>query len=531
MDIGTYYHTLRYLKFRQISYQLIYRIRKLIRQRVGFKYALSLRKEGTSLSLYPFISKYDSLDNNTFCFLNQTSEFTHWNDEKYGRLWSYNLNYMDFIHQQDSSLKTGCYWINKFIDEIASNSNGLEPYPIALRGINWIKFISIYHLFISTDEKQKWDSSLYAQYKILQDNLEYHLLGNHLLEDAFSMLWAGLYFRDESFYNQAERLLCDELNEQILPDGAHYELSPMYHEILLDRLLDCVNISRQNLRFGRQEELIIRMEEKAVLMLGWLESIIYQDDSIPLLSDAAYGIAPEAKDIFSYARRLGLSWERTLLKESGYRKFESAWMEMVMDVGRIGPDYIPGHAHADTFTYELRIDGKPFIVDTGISTYDKNQQRQYERETRAHNTVTVEGISSSQVWGGFRVAKRVSVSLLEDNKNFLKAIHDGYKDIGVMHERVFSKLDDRIVINDTLRTNTAKQGLNTIILSPTVSVLSIKDNLIYTNLGKIQVEGTDRIWIEACEIAASYNALQRTQKICCSFTSHMEYSIFRNSAS
>lgn len=37
----------------------------------------------------------------------------------------------------------------------------------------------------------------------------------------------------------------------------------------------------------------------------------------------------------------------------------------------IGPDYIPGHAHADTFNYELRIDGVPFIVDTGISTYNK----------------------------------------------------------------------------------------------------------------------------------------------------------------
>lgn len=528
MDIGTYYHTLRYLKFRQISYQLIYRIRKLIRQRVGFKYALSLRKEGTSLSLYPFISKYDSLDNNTFCFLNQTSEFTHWNDEKYGRLWSYNLNYMDFIHQQDSSLKTGCYWINKFIDEIASNSNGLEPYPIALRGINWIKFISIYHLFISTDEKQKWDSSLYAQYKILQDNLEYHLLGNHLLEDAFSMLRAGLYFRDESFYNQAERLLCDELNEQILPDGAHYELSPMYHEILLDRLLDCVNISRQNLRFGRQEELTIRMEEKAVLMLGWLESIIYQDDSIPLLSDAAYGIAPEAKDIFSYARRLGLSWERTLLKESGYRKFESAWMEMVMDVGRIGPDYIPGHAHADTFTYELRIDGKPFIVDTGISTYDKNQQRQYERETRAHNTVTVEGMSSSQVWGGFKVARRAKIIYLKEGDFKIEATHNGYGYKGVYVTRSFELNKDVIKIQDILETSSQQEGVGYIYLDPDIRIVSFSSDKIETDKACLMFHNVKSISLDAREVSLGYNLRVYTQMISYTFVNNANYIIKPN---
>ena len=212
MDLGRYYYTLRYLKFCQLFYQVIYRIRKLIRHYIGFRYPLLLHQKGISLSFYSFISKNNSLyKDDIFCFLNQTSKFIHWNDEKYGKLWSYNLNYMDFLHQDNSSLEIGRYWINRFINEIKLNRNGLEPYPIALRGINWIKFISLNYSNISLEEKKIWDASLYAQYKILQDNLEYHLLGNHLLEDSFSLLWAALYFEDKLIYRQAEQLLFKEL--------------------------------------------------------------------------------------------------------------------------------------------------------------------------------------------------------------------------------------------------------------------------------------------------------------------------------
>lgn len=84
-----------------------------------------------------------------------------------------------------------------------------------------------------------------------------------------------------------------------------------------------------------------------------------------------------------------------------------------MDVGDIKASYQPDHSHADTFNYELRIGGKPFVVDTGISTYDKTARRQYERGTAAHNTVMIGNKDSSEVWGGFRVGKRAKVRLLK----------------------------------------------------------------------------------------------------------------------
>ncbi|WP_347394840.1 heparinase II/III family protein [Parabacteroides leei] len=251
---------------------------------------------------------------------------------------------MDYLLQTGLDPKLGIDWINRFIQDQSTNITGLDPYPIALRNINWIKFISRYYFLISETELTQWNTSIYSQYQRLFSNLEFHLLGNHLLENAYSLLWGGLYFREDKFYEKAVWLLTQELNEQILPDGAHYELSPMYHEILLDRLLDCINALKYNYRFEGQESVIAFLEEKARLMLSWLNAIIYKDGTIPLLNDSAYGIAPSARDLFAYAKRLAIQWSTHKLKESGYRKFVSDTFEMIMDVGNIGPDYIPGHA-------------------------------------------------------------------------------------------------------------------------------------------------------------------------------------------
>ena len=76
------------------------------------------------------------------------------------------------------------------------------------------------------------------------------------------LLWGGLYFREDKFYEKAIWLLAKELNEQILPDGAHYELSPMYHTILSDRLLDCINALKHNPRFEGQEFVLSFLIEK-----------------------------------------------------------------------------------------------------------------------------------------------------------------------------------------------------------------------------------------------------------------------------
>jgi uncharacterized heparinase superfamily protein len=315
------------------------------------------------------------------------------------------------------------------------------------------------------------------------------------------------------------------LNEQILSDGAHYELSIMYHSIILDRLLDCINAIKNNVIFDTQNELYIFLMEKAIKMLGWLESIIYKDGSIPLLNDTACGVAPSPIELFQYAKRLELSWTKIELKDSGYRKFETLQLEILVDIGRIGPDYILGHSHADTFTYELKINQTSFVVDTGISTYNKNKRRQYERGTSAHNTVSVNSSNSSQVWGGFRVGKRAKVSVLKDDPQCIIAIHNGFGNI--MHKREFIFNKQAITIKDDLL-GKIKEGCGYIILSPEVKLISIDNASINTNFASIIFNYSNRIQIENCEIAYEYNSLKQTKKICYFFDNHFEYTIIPN---
>jgi len=443
------YHTVKCLKPIQVYYRLYYFTRKRSRRIFNHQTIYTQPVEGLRLTLEESIHIIDCYEEqNTFIFLNLKKKFEEtidWNYNKYGKLWTYNLNYFDFLSQYNSSEQL--YLLHDFIDNIENIKDGLEPFPISLRGINWIKFLT-YHKI----KEKRVEESLYAQYYILLDNLEYHLLGNHLLENAFSLLFGAYFFKDEKFYRVAKDILSKQITEQILEDGGHFELSPMYHQIMLFRLLDCINLLKNN--DWKEDELLEFLIKYALKMLGWLEGISYENKDIPLFNDSTVNIAPTTKQLFDYADRLQLTWEATTLVQSGYRKISNLNHELIVDVGEIGASYIPGHVHADTFNFELRINGKPFIVDRGLSTYETGERRSQERATSSHNTVEINGKNQSDVWGGFRVGKRASIVYLKEEDNSIEARHNGYKDENVFHTRKWRILEDKIVIEDSLNIDT-----------------------------------------------------------------------------
>ena len=370
--ISKYCHTLIHLKPIQIHYQLWYRIRRSWRRLTRFQYPLQIEKNGYPVVLKPSIIKSCSLDNYKFTFLHQSRKFNNnvvdWDFINFGKLWTYNLNYFDYLLQPGLKQEEGWRLINDYISKLDTNSIGLEAYPISLRSINWIKFISqgsSPNSELLTLNPQI-SNSLYAQYLILLDNLEYHLLGNHLLENGFSLLFGAFFFNDYHLYTKAEEIITKQLKEQILDDGGHFELSPMYHQIILDRLLDCINLLSNNEQFEKQEKLLAFMQDKSIEMLKWINCMTFSNGLIPLLNDSTPGIAPNTEELNNYALRLEILSQSTFreirqnscnsyLKGSGYRRFDGANYECILDVGHIGSEYQPGHAHADTFNFVLNI--------------------------------------------------------------------------------------------------------------------------------------------------------------------------------
>jgi hypothetical protein len=461
----------------QVSYQIFYRIRKnLIKSEVSKE----LKIQSEPLNLIKGIQSNGCyVEEKTFVFLNKAitfSETIDWDFAEYGKLWTYNLNYFDFLNQEGLSKEVGLSFIHHYVQSSKHLKNGLEPYPISLRGINWIKFLSK-----NSIQDHTVNQCLYNHYYTLLNTREFHLLGNHLIENGFSLFLGAYYFKDKSLLKAAISILKSELKEQTLQDGAHFELSPMYHQIILNRLLDCINIAKSN-NWSAFNDLEL-LSNYAKLMLGWLDTITYRNGTIPMVNDSTNGIAPNSKSLFEYAQRLELKWEKAVLTDSGYRKWEGEQYELLMDVGEIGPHYIPGHAHADTFNFDLNINEKPFIVDTGISTYEKNDLRQSERSTHAHNTVVLANENSSHVWGGFRVAERARITKLLETENTITGEHNGYKNLGVIHQRTFHREKEMILIEDNLIGIKTESSFAYLHFHPSISTPTIIGNkLIFSGL-------------------------------------------------
>ena len=137
--------------------------------------------------------------------------------------------------------------------------------------------------------------------------------------------------------------------------------------------------------------------------------------------------------------------------ESGYRKFRKPKYEILVDVGQLGPDYIPGHAHADIFNFVLYVDGLPFIVDQGTSTYENNSRRHFERSTSAHNTVSIADTNQSEMWGAFRVGRRARIIDHKETSTTITASHDAFiRKFGIEHRRSFEFANATIKIYDQL---------------------------------------------------------------------------------
>jgi hypothetical protein len=517
-----YIDTIRTLKCAQIVYRLYY--------------AVKTKNKAVHIHLFPeksySLNLHDSLYSNksyfgadSFSFLNQTHQFQgkiDWNYAEYGKLWTYNLNYFEFLHQPEFDKETGIRLMHDFIDQYRDLRIGYDSYPLSLRNIFWIRFITKHSI-----QDERMDAFLYSTYKLLLQNLEYHLLGNHLLENAFSLLFGAYYFRNVFFYQKAYKLLKSELHEQILSDGAHFELSPMYHQIILYRLLDSINLLQNNIIFNEQEKLFILLREKSLAMLRWLNIITFSNGEIPLFNDAAFFISPSTKQLNQYAIDLKVITQKDSVtkntiqfSESGYRYFKNSIYECIFDVGQIGPAYQMGHAHADTFNFVLNVYNTPVIVDTGISTYNQGMIRLQERGTSAHNTVTVLEKNSSEVWSSFRVARRANVEIYKDKKDSVIAQHDGYKRIGVIHKRQWNFFDNKIEIIDSLMGNVVI-GKFYLHIAPQHKP-EIKDKIVSINNIQIAFLNAETIEVVQTRLPNGYNQFDENYTIEISFKKYLE---------
>ena len=410
------------------------------------------------------VPKADSLSlPDVFRFLNEDGSLADigWQNEEKSDLWIYNQHYFDWLDSRSARENPNLFepitldWIE---NNKPGEAPGWEPYPTSLRIVNWCKF----H-WRSRCLSQEMIDNLALQAQHLSKSVEWHLLANHLFANGKALIFAGIFFDDplsDRWLRKGIKIITQQLDEQILADGGHFELSPMYHCIILEDCLDLVNLLGQS-DLPETNRLAQNLRARIPSMFNWLSQMSFSDRQISFFNDTTFNISADPDMLLDYAYRLGLCDVQFSpregdsfyhLEQSGYIRRNKGVFELIFDVGEIGPRYQPGHAHADTLSFELAVGGQRLIINSGISTYGTSAQRLAQRSTAAHSTVEIDGENSSEVWSGFRVARRaLPFGLTINHKtNRLSCSHNGYKRLkhSPVHTRQISFGKDEIQIDD-----------------------------------------------------------------------------------
>lgn len=519
--LARYFHTLRHLKVRQFAGRLSQRTR-----RPGLPTgSVSERREPVEAPVRWCRRPSSLVSVDEFVFLNRKGRVTcqqDWNHPQQPKLWLYNLHYFDDLNAQGAADRAA--WHEDLIDRWVRENppiggNGWEPYPTSLRIVNWVKWSLLRGPLdpVATE-------SLALQLRWLRRRIEHHLLGNHLLANAKALVFGGLHFQGpeaDEWFRTGLGLLDTQLPEQVLADGGHFELSPMYQLIVLEDLLDLINACR-----SYSHPIPDFWLSAAQRMLAWMAAMRHPDGEIPFFNDAAAGIAPRPSEIGRYAAALQIAPPEAPpgplvdLSSSGYARLEAGAAVVIVDIAPVGPDYLPGHAHADTLSFEMSLHERRVFVNCGTSEYGTGPRREWERGTPAHNTVVVDGENSSEVWAGFRVARRARVIGREVGVRqgvlWARGAHDGYRRLPgrPVHRREWELTGTGMQIVDRIDGKGVHNVTARLHVHPDYTVVASSDDMAEIAGGdgscicRVQFAGGGRLIVESNEYAPEFGRLE-----------------------
>lgn len=277
--------------------------------------------------------------------------------------------------------------------------------------------------------------------------------------------------------HQSLVMLCEEILAQNHPDGGNREQAFGYHLFVLHFLLIAAHVAKQT-RQALPPEFVSRLGT----MIDFAAAVSAAGPA-PMYGDADEGYVldlggrdPDGRELVSIGdvlltgaarewsepvawmfgaieaadgprRRQGTLAPRAfpdtglyLLQWGGREEPDSA--SATIDCGELGFGALAAHGHADALAMTLRAFGEDILVDPGTFDYFRYPEwREYFRSTRAHNTVTVDGLDQSVMLGPFMWGSRARTRCLEWSPEVsrarIAAEHDGYLRLAdpVLHRR------------------------------------------------------------------------------------------------
>jgi uncharacterized heparinase superfamily protein len=339
-----------------------------------------------------------------------------WRHAGHGRLFEFHLQYGDWLRADGLAPAERAALLRDWMGRETAGV-GWHPAVISERVFAWAKLLATPGALPDDGAlREALSASLADQVATLAANLERDLLANHLLFNRLALALGGVLLDgpDAEAWRSAERALRAELAEQVGADGAHYERSPMYHALALERVLDLLNLAAARpARVASALEAELRAH--ASRMLGALAVWTHPDGQIALVGDAAFGLTPAPAELAAYAARLGLAAAGPpvagVLDGAGFVRLAAGRWSLLASVAGPRPAYQPGHAHCDALAFELCVGGERLVTDTGVCEYVPGPRRDASRATRSHATLAVGGNEQAEIWSAHRVGGRPRVEL------------------------------------------------------------------------------------------------------------------------
>lgn len=193
----------------------------------------------------------------------------------------------------------------------------------------------------------------------------------------------------------AERATERLLRTQFTEEGGHREHSPAYHMFVAD-------IVKRMLRSGWYDDftgvraLVARIESNRVWMYHPNGEGVLVGDSEREAGQVRFPAGTVGCDV---GESVPLDCYRLkVLRETGYAIARSDWAVLVESSSMLfltAAFHSSIHKHADDLSFELFDHGELILTDTGKYKYDNDPWRDFAVSSRAHNTLEINGTSSS----------------------------------------------------------------------------------------------------------------------------------------
>src|SRR5687768_13843217 len=326
--------------------------------------------------------------------------------------------------------------------------NWASSLEVAFRSMSWLWALYFFKNAVPEHTLKRARKFLYLSARHLESYLSTYFSPNtHLTGEALGLFYLGTLLPE---FKEAKRwqhlgssILIERLPAHVRPDGVYFEQSSYYHRYTTDFYIHFLLLSRAN-NFPLPKQ----FEEYLVLLLDHLMYITRPDGTTPLFGDDDGGrlavldvraandfrgtlatgsvlfdrrdykfVADDAaEELLWLAGVEGLSRYDSIVAtqpsdtskafyDGGYFVMRDGWTResnyLLLDCGPHG-SLNCGHAHADALSFDLSANGRTILVDPGTCTYTGSKElRDWFRSSHAHNTITLDGESSSVTDGAF----------------------------------------------------------------------------------------------------------------------------------